>query len=321
MDVDGPVVKNKSVREAPVLQARGRFAVLFLTFGFLLSSGKVVHSQDQSIISPTSMDHLTVIPSLCGNRRLVPYTQRESVSAVEADHWDKLCAEMGFDRNATTSLRHADVREKKDEDPVLEELKAMGERGLIIMRAREEVVEILQGQNRCAAWFEQAESDAVRKFRSLRYTIDKTGPQYTLKIQGADGGWHYQQPYVANAMEDASTGSTISINGRGAFFQLRSGMRIVATDGGPGGLSTSQLLHLDVYVGGTLRAQVVALLHEFSHVAGLLPADGGSFVGRELSTQNTQMVLRHCRAQVEAAGKRKGLLLHPGTGTFSHGKQ
>jgi hypothetical protein len=304
-----------------VLQARGRFAVLFLTFGVLLSSGKVVHSQDQSITSPTSMDHPTVILPLCGNRRLVPYTQRESVSAVEADHWDKLCAETAFDRNATASLRHADVREKEDEDPVLEELKAMGERGLIIMRAREEVVEILQGQNRCAAWFEQAESDAVRKFRSLRYTIDETGPQYTLKIQGADGGWHYQQPYVASSMEDASTGSTISINGRGAFFQLRSGMRIVPTDGGPGGLSTSHLLHLDVYVGGTLRAQVVALLHEFSHVAGLLPADGGSFVGRELSTQNTQMVLRHCRAQVEAAGKRKGLLLHPGTGAFSRGKQ
>jgi len=202
---------------------------------------------------------------------------------------------MGFDRNTNALPWHAEVREKEDEDPAMEELKGMGEQGLIIMRAREEVVEILHGQNRCAAWFEQAQSDAVRKFRSLRYTIDETDPQYTLKIQGADGRWHYQQPYVASSMEDASINSTITINGRGAFSS--------------------------VYVGGTLHAQVVALLHEFSHVVGLLAADGGSFVGRELSTQNTQIVLRHCRAQVEAAGKRKSLILHPGTGVFPRDKQ
>ncbi len=301
-----------------MLQARGRFAV-FLAFGFLLSSGKVAYSQDHSLTSSTSMDHPTVIPRLCGDRWAVPYTQRVRLSTVEADHWDKLCAELRFDRNATASPWHADVREKEDEDPVAEELKAMGERGLIILRAREEVAEILRGQNRCAAWFEQAESDRVRKFLSLRYAIDETGPQYTLKIQGADGAWHYQQPYVAGSVEGASTGSTITINGRGAFFQLRSGVRIVPTDGGPGGLSASQLLHVDVYVGDTLHAQVVVLLHEYSHVVGLLPADGGSFAGVELSTQNTQIVLRHCRAQVGAAGKRKSLFLHPGTGAFPPG--
>lgn len=304
-----------------MLQARGRFAILFLAIGFLLSSSTFVHSRDQSVTSPTSMVHPTGIPRLCGDRRPVPYTERETVSAREADRWDKLCAETGFDGSATASSWHADIQEKEDEDPVQDELKGMGEHGLIIMRAREEVVEILQGQNRCAAWFEPAESDAVKKFRSLHYSIDETGPQYTSKTQSADGGWHYQQPYVASSMDGASTGSTITINGRGAFFQLRSGMRIVPRDGGPGGLSTSQLLHVDVYVGGTLRAQVVALLHEFSHVAGLLPADGGSLIGQELSTQNTQIVLRHCRAQVEAAGKHKSLFLHSGAGASPRGKQ
>lgn len=312
-----------------MLQARGRSAVVFLAFGFLLSYSKVARSQDQSITSSTSisstssstsMDHPTGIPRLCGERWPVPYTQRARLSTVEADHWDKLCADLKFDRNAIASPWHADVREKEDEDPVAEELKAMGERGLIILRAREEVVEILRGQNGCAAWFEQAEFDSVRKFRSLRYRIDETGPQYTLKIQGSDGGWHYQQPYVAGSMEGASSGSTITINGRGAFFQLRSGVRIVPTNGGPAGLSTPQLLHIDLYVGGTLRAQVVALLHEYSHVVGLLPADGG-LAGPELSTQNTQIVLRHCRAQVEAAGKGKRLSLHPGTGAFPPGVQ
>jgi hypothetical protein len=297
-----------------MLRARTRFAVLFLAFGLSLISGQVGHSQDQSFASSTPTARPKIIPRPCGDRRPIPETQRERGSAREADHSDKLCAELVFDRGATASPWHADIREKENEDPVLKELMAMGEKGLIIMRAREDVVEILEGRNRCAAWFEQAEPDAVRKFRSLRYTIDESGPQYTLKIQNADGGWLYQQPYVASSTEDATAGSAIIINARGAFFQLRSGVRIAPRRGGPGGFSTSQLLHVDLYVGGTRGAQVITLLHEFSHVVGLLPADGGSF-GQELSMQNTQVVLRHCRAQVEAAGKHKSLF------SISGGKQ
>jgi hypothetical protein len=218
---------------------------------------------------------------------------------------------VAFDRRATASPRHPDVREKANEDAVLEELIAMGERGSIVERTREEVAEILGGHNGCAAWFAQAEPDARRKFRSLRYAIDESGPQYTLKTQNAAGGWLYQQPYAASSIEGASAGSTITINGKGAFFEARSGVRIVPKDGGPGGLSISRLLHIDLYIGGTPGAQVTALLHEFSHVVGLLPADGESASGRELSTENTQIVLRHCRAEVEAAGKHKSHFLNP----------
>jgi hypothetical protein len=297
-----------------------RFAAVFFVFGLLLVSGKVVaQSQGQSITSPTSLARSTVVRRRCGDRRPIRGPQRESGSPREADHSEILCAEVAFDYSATASPGHGDVREKANEDPVLEELKAMGEQGLGIERAREEVLEILESQNRCAAWFQQAEPHAARKFRSLRYTIDDSGPQYTFKIQNAAGEWLYQQPYVASSIEDASAGSTITVNGKGAFFQLRSGVRIVPKDGGPGGLSASQLLHLDLYLGGTLGAQVTALLHEFSHVVGLLPADGGSGFGPELSAQNTQIVLRHCRAEVEAAGKHKGLFLNPGTGSFPRG--
>jgi len=293
-----------------------RFAVVFFVFGLLLVSGKVAQSQGQSITSPTSLARSTVVRRRCGDRRPIPGTQRESGSPREADHSEILCAEVAFDHSATASPGRGEIREKANEDPVLEELKAMGEQGLVIERAREEVLEILEGRSRCAAWFQQAEPDAARKFRSLRYTIDESGPQYSLNLQNAAGGWLYQQPYVASSIEDASPGSTITINGKGAFFQLRSGVRMVRKDGGPGGLSASQLLHLDLYLGGTVDAQVTALLHEFSHVVGLLPVDGGSGFGAELSTQNTQIVLRHCRAEVEAAGKHKGLYWNPGTGSF-----
>jgi hypothetical protein len=296
-----------------VLQARGRFAVVSFAFGFLLIFGKATYSQGRSNSFPTSKNRPLVIAVPCADRRPVPDARRESVSARAAEPSGKPCAELPSDRNATASPWHSDEPGKEDGDPVVEELRAMGERGLMILRAREEVVEILEGQNRCAAWFGQAEPDAVTKFRSLHYRIDDSGPRYISKIQGADRGWRLKQPYVASSIEGASAGSTITINGGGAFFQVRSGLRIVPIDGGPGGLSISQLLHIDLYVGGTYSARVVALLHEFSHIAGLLPADGGGLAGAELSTQNTQIVLRYCRAQVEAAGKHRGMLPNLGS--------
>jgi hypothetical protein len=301
--------------------ARWRYAVVCLAFGLSLIGSKVVYSQDGSIISSTSMARATVIPRPCADRRPVLDTKRGRGPARETGHLENKCDEPAFERRATGSSGHADVEEKANEDPVVEELKVMGERGRIIMRARGEVLEILQGNNRCAAWFEQAEPDAARRFRSLHYALDEGGPQYTLKIQSAGGRWLYQQPYVASSIEDASAGSTITINGKGAFFQLRPGMHIVPNDGGSARLNPYQLLRIDLYVGGTLRAQVSALLHEFSHVVGLLPPDGESVFDRELSTQNTQIVLRHCRGEVEAAGKHKGSFLNPGTGSFSRGTQ
>ncbi len=302
-----------------MLRARGRFAVVFFVLALSLTSSRAAHAQARSITSPTSKARSPVVPWPCGDRRPTLVTQPEREQASKVDNADKLCAELAFNRSTTGSSRRTDVHEKAYEDPVLEELKAMGEQGRIIERAREAVVEILEGHNGCAAWFEQAEPDAAKKFRSLRYAVEESGPQYTLKIQNSAEGWLYQQPYVASSIENASAGSTITINSKGAFFQLRAGVRIVPKDGGPGGLSTSQLLHLDGYVGGTLGAQVTTLLHEFSHVVGLLPSDGENVSGQELSTQNTQIVLQHCRAQVEAAGKHKGSLLNPGTVAFPRG--
>lgn len=295
-----------------MLKARGRFAGVSLAVGFFLIFSNVARSQTQSRALPSLKGHPSGIPRPCGDQWPIPDSRRESFAAREADGSETLCAERPFNGRVTNSPWHSNVREEEDGDPVVQELNAMGERGLIILRAREEVVDILEGQNRCAAWFLQAESDPVRKFRSLHYAIDQSEPQYTLKMQRPGGEWLLQQPYVASSIEGASSGSTITINGLGAFFQVRSGVRIVPRDGGPGGLSAAQLLHIDLYLGGTRSAQVVALLHEFSHIAGLLPADGRSLAGGELSTQNTQIVLRHCRAQVEAAGKSKSLLLNSG---------
>ena len=288
-------------------RARGRFAAVCFALGLSLVSGRVARCQNQSITARNSLTRASIAPGPCKDPRPAPGIKREAASARGTASSANLCGERAPDHSPIGSSGRAHVHEKADEDAVLEELKAMGEKGFIIERVREEVLQILEGHNGCAAWFEQVEPDAAKKFRLLHYTIDESSSQYTLKVQNSAGGWLYQQPYVASSMENASAGSTITLNDKGAFFQLRAGTRIVPKDGGPGGFSTSQLLHLDTYVGGTLGAQVLTLLHEFSHVVGLLPADGESISGQELSTQNTQIVLQHCRAQVEAAGKHKRL--------------
>ena len=137
-----------------MLQARGRFAVVSLVLVFLLTFGPVAHSQKRSNTFPSSKGRALVTPRPCadGSSRPVPDTRRESVSAREADHADKLCAELPLDRNATASPWRSDKGEEENGDPVVEELKGLGEKGLVILRAREQVIEILEGQNRCAAW-------------------------------------------------------------------------------------------------------------------------------------------------------------------------
>jgi hypothetical protein len=280
-----------------------------VSFAFVLSlfSGKAACSQVQSIGFLTSTYRPAVIPRPCRTLQPVPDAQRQRWLARGAAQPGNLCDELASDRSAADSQWRADLRDKANEDSVLEELKSLGAPGLTIAVAREAVIEILEGHNRCAAWFEQSEPNAAREFRSLHYTIDESSPQYSLKIQNAAGDWLYQQPYVASSIEGAGSSSTITINGKGAFFQLRARVRIVPKDGGPTGPSVPQLLQIDRYVGDTLDAQITTLLHEYSHVVGLLPADGEGFSGREASTQNTQIVLRHCRAQVEGAGKPKSV--------------
>jgi hypothetical protein len=281
------------------------FAVVFFVFGLALISGNAAHAQEESGIYSVLRARPAAIPRWCGDRPPILDTKRERTSVLGKFYSENLCDEPVSRRTVASSTWPADVRGDVNEDPVLEELKSMGEKGLIIGRAREDVIRILKGHGQCAEWFAKADPDAAEKFRSLRYAINEDGPQLTLKIQNAAGEWLYEQPVVANSIENAGRGSTIAINGRGAFFRLAAGVRIVPKDGGPGGLAVSQTLRIDFYSGGTTGAQVTALLHEFSHVVGLLPADGESFMGAEVSTQNTQIVLRHCRAEVEAAAKHK----------------
>ena len=61
------------------------------------------------------------------------------------------------------------------------------------------------------------------------------------------------------------------------------------------------------YQGDSLKAQMLALLHEFGHVLDLLPLDFNNVDGK--SVQNSLEVLRHCRAEIEAPAKKERI--HP----------
>jgi hypothetical protein len=98
------------------------------------------------------------------------------------------------------------------------------------------------------------------------------------------------------------------LNAHGAFFQQRALTHFRMSGGLPDSRPAISMLHVGEYQGGSLKAQVATLLHEYAHVIGLIPVDTGRPDAAQLSTQNTETVLRHCRKQIDASPNRTILL-------------
>ena len=99
--------------------------------------------------------------------------------------------------------------------------------------------------------------------------------------------------------------ATIKLNVDGAFFQAQAPMLLVSKEGGPVRGSGTRFINIGPYPGDSLNAQTLALLHEFGHVIDLLPIDFENEDGK--SVQNTAEVLRYCRAEIDAKGRRSTL--------------
>ena len=193
------------------------------------------------------------------------------------------------------------------EDPVETELAAMGSDGMLIAGARQQVLEILREGNSCSGWFAQEEPNPAVKFASLHFQSDAAGSSFSLGDFDAIG-FSIMQPYVARAQENVGPGSMITLNAHGAFFQQRAGTMFRLPGSTPHSRPTISMLHVGDYRGGSLKAQVATLLHEYAHIVGLIPVDTGRPDGAQLSTQNTETVLRHCRKQIDASPNRTILL-------------
>ncbi len=183
-------------------------------------------------------------------------------------------------------------------DTVLAELSALGKTGLKIERAREGVLSILRSENACTAWFETKEPAPAATFQSLDFLIDQNGPREVFESVEKESTVFMRQPYVASATQDGGAHTAITINANGAFYRPLGQVLKIGREAGPLKSDGTRLLTVGTYMGDTLPAQMVTLLHEFGHIIDLLPEDADNFDGK--SVKNTDEVLRHCRSEVES---------------------
>lgn len=185
-------------------------------------------------------------------------------------------------------------------DVVRDDLNTMGKQGQSILRARDKVLEILQAQNACTDWYRTKSSDPVAVFRTLTFSVDRNGEGFVRITAEPEGVEMIRNPYVASVQQDGGTYSTVTINANGAFFYPAANLVEDRFKGGPVDFHGARAIAVGPYSGGSFRAQVLVLLHEFGHVIDLLPEDHDDRDGK--SRQNTLDVLRACRAEVESKG-------------------
>jgi hypothetical protein len=190
-------------------------------------------------------------------------------------------------------------------DPVQEDLATMGKTGQKILRARGRVLEILQSENACSAWFREKDSSPADTFRTLDFETDK-GEEVVLESKGADDMTIFRNPYVARVFQGDGRYGRITINTKGAFFSPIAMVIEAQSEGRPWISRGVRSLGVGPYGGDSMHAQVLTLLHEFGHLVDLLPTDEGDQDGK--SARNTGEVLRFCRAEIESKVRR---------GTFS----
>jgi len=191
-------------------------------------------------------------------------------------------------------------------DLVQEELTTMGKSGQKILRARDRVLEILQTENACSAWFREKDSHPADTFRTLSFEVDRNGEEFVQEsTDPVDNATIFRNPYVAKVFQGDGRDATITINTNGAFFYPMSVVVEVWKEGVVVSRRGPRPTNVGPYPGDTRKAQVLVLLHEFGHVLDLLPADGNNVQGK--SVQNTNEVLRFCRAEIESKAKRGAL--------------
>ena len=182
----------------------------------------------------------------------------------------------------------------------------MGKQGQSILRARAKVLEILQTENACSDWFRTKDPNPSATFRTLTFALDRDSDTYIRTTTASGGIQLIRNPYVARVLQGEGPNATVTINTNGAFFFPMATVVDGRFEGGPLSFRGARPIQVGPYPGGSFRAQVVALLHEFGHVIDLLPTDHDDYEGK--SRQNTAEVLHACRAQVESKEKPQTLL-------------
>jgi hypothetical protein len=199
-----------------------------------------------------------------------------------------------------TSPTHSESKPDHDERVELE-LSSLGKHGDEIARVRAQVLEILQQDNACTAWFKESDPDPADVFRSLHFELERNGPSRIYSQRDPGRGLRFKHPWGAKSFESGGRDSVILLNANGPFFNRTS----IVMQQDPGGIlarpSGNLPLSVSSYTGNTPQAQIVILLHELGHITGRLPEDDDSWDGR--SSRNTSEVLRHCKTETRAAAR------------------
>jgi len=190
-------------------------------------------------------------------------------------------------------------------DRVQYDLAAMGKTGQKILRARDKVLEILETENACTAWYREKDSNPAETFRTLSYALDRRGEEVVHVSRDAESQYIYRDPYVARVGQDTGAYATITLNAGGAFFHALTTTVIDPKEGGVWAFGSPRTIKVGPYPGDSEAAQTLALLHEFGHVIDLLPLDFNNEDGK--SVQNTAEVVRFCRAEIDSKPRRNTL--------------
>ena len=170
--------------------------------------------------------------------------------------------------------------------------------------SRSVVLTILREENACSAWFRDFDPQVVSTFLSLNYYVEKNGPQRVIREKVAGGDWIEHGPYVARTIQASGPGATVTINGNGAFFRDRGDIHRLEW---PAGMAIEtgdrRVIHVGPYQGGTLRAQVITLLHELAHVVDAIPEDDSSRFGPARSQKNTDIIVQQCKRSVDSLAR------------------
>jgi len=191
-----------------------------------------------------------------------------------------------------------------------EELKDIGQQGTTIARVRRAVLEILESENACSAWFRRADPQVPDTFRSLIFLVDDNAPNHVIKERNERGYWVEHGPNVARTQQNTGPGTEITLNAYGAFFRRKAEIYKVYWNGTEAvETGTWKYLSVGPYEGGSLQAQVITVLHELAHVIGAIPWDDSSQVGYQLSQENTDRIVHYCNAEASSSPKRLKLAM------------
>lgn len=283
--------------------ATKHFVAIAAAFLLVLFFGDEAHSQDspRAKIRPTPETEVGR-PRRSGNCEVETkaHAARQRFTFAKTDDASHGAASEAKDDCNPIGAPFAALR--SGDQGTLEELPTERKRREVISTARERTLQILKGENACSAWFREMDADPGDTFGFVEIVPDGSGPGYVHGLKEIGQPEIYKHPYVARTREWAGRNATIQLNTHGAFFKKTSEVLEQDRKDGPmrpGGL---HVLQVASYSGNSVQAQVTTLLHEFGHIIGRLPEDDDSWNGE--SVRNTDEVLRHCRPEINAVGRK-----------------